>query len=147
MGQDENYNESCDNLVTCDSSLRSSPVTCPSRAENSVMTRSFTATPTARVRRSLSLRHHESKSSSSTPAPSVSMTSSVTTLTPSRTVSRYLNNWNVYEVMFYSSQFEIFYNLNGLNILSRGTFFLYKYFAKIPFLFFNNSLSFMVSIY
>ena len=114
LGQDENYNESCDNLVTCDSSLRSSPVTCPSRADTNVMTRSFTATPTARVRRSLSLRHHESKSSSSTPAPSVSMTSSVTTLTPSRTVSRYLNNWNVYEVIFYSSQFELFCNLHGV---------------------------------
>ena len=66
---------------------RASTVTSPCVTRDAgVMSRSFSVTPTAasRVRRSLSLRHHEAKSSTG-PAHTASTTSSVT---PSRTVSR-----------------------------------------------------------
>ena len=58
------------------------------RDSHVLMSRSYSATPTAasRVRRSLSLRHHEAKNSA--PGQTASTTSSVTAGTPSRTVSR-----------------------------------------------------------
>ena len=68
---------------------RASTVTSPVTRDTGVMSRSFSATPTAtsRVRRSLSLRHHEAKSS--TPGPGLAHTASTTSsVTPSRTVSR-----------------------------------------------------------
>ena len=86
LGQDENFNESYDNISEC-----LSPAPSSVTMSTSAMTMSH-AQPPVQVRRSLSLRHQERKSNSSstsTPAPSSSMTSSVTTLTPSRTVSRW----------------------------------------------------------
>ena len=57
LDADENFNESCD-VSLCESSLSTvSPSPAPS-----THTRSSSVTPTTRVRRSLSLRHHETKS-------------------------------------------------------------------------------------
>jgi len=57
LDADENFNESCD-VSLCESSLSTvSPSPAPSNH-----TRSSSVTPTTRVRRSLSLRHHETKS-------------------------------------------------------------------------------------
>ena len=78
LDQDENYNESCD-VSLCESSLSTMSPAPPSH------TRSYSATPTTtRVRRSLSLRHHENKSA--TP----SMTGSMNSKAPSN-FSRYYN--------------------------------------------------------
>ena len=71
LDQDENYNESCD-VSLCESSLSTMSPAPPSHS------RSYSATPTTtRVRRSLSLRHHENKSA--TP----SMTGSMNSKAPS----------------------------------------------------------------
>merc|ERR1712050_406113 len=70
LDSDENYNESCD-VSLCESSLSTMSPAPPSH------TRSYSATPTNRVRRSLSLRHHENKSA--TP----SMTGSMNSKAPS----------------------------------------------------------------
>ena len=68
---------------------RASTVTSPVTRDTGVMSRSFSATPTAstRVRRSLSLRHHEAKISA--PGPGAHTASTTSSVTPSRTVSRY----------------------------------------------------------
>ena len=77
--------ETGDSGSVCES--RASTVTSPCvTRDTGVMSRSFSVTPTAasRVRRSLSLRHHEAKSS-----PGLAHTASTTSsVTPSRTVSR-----------------------------------------------------------
>merc|ERR1719232_1388871 len=67
---------------------RASTVTSPVTRDTGLMSRSFSATPTAtsRVRRSLSLRHHEAKTSSASGAGHLASTTS--SVTPSRTVSR-----------------------------------------------------------
>eukprot|EP00090_Calanus_glacialis_P040977 TRINITY_DN7180_c0_g1_i2.p1 TRINITY_DN7180_c0_g1~~TRINITY_DN7180_c0_g1_i2.p1 ORF type:complete len:672 (+),score=124.75 TRINITY_DN7180_c0_g1_i2:72-2087(+) len=68
LDSDENYNESCD-VSLCESSLSMMSPAPPSQ------TRSYSATPTTLVRRSLSLRHHENKST--TPSMTGSMNSKV----------------------------------------------------------------------
>jgi len=68
LDSDENYNESCD-VSLCESSLSAMSPAPPCQS------RSYSATPTARVRRSLSLRHHENKSA--TPSMTGSMNSKV----------------------------------------------------------------------
>lgn len=70
---------------------RASTVTSPVTRDTGVMSRSFSATPTAtsRVRRSLSLRHHEAKISAPGQGLAHTNTSTTSSVTPSRTVSRY----------------------------------------------------------
>ena len=79
--------EQGDTGSVCES--RASTVTSPVTRDTGLMSRSFSATPTAtsRVRRSLSLRHHEAKTSSASGVGHP--TSTTSSVTPSRTVSRY----------------------------------------------------------
>ena len=81
--------EQGDTGSVCES--RASTVTSPVTRDTGLMSRSFSATPTAasRVRRSLSLRHHEAKTSSAPGPGGGPGASTPSSLTPSRTVSRY----------------------------------------------------------